>query len=81
LNYVGRGKRPPKGKYYGNDDEDTPFVKFTKMIQREFTRVLKEKIANASGERYEPEFEVEVNESIKRITKSQIKEMFKNKNN
>jgi hypothetical protein len=72
LNYVGRGKRPPKGKYYGNDDEDTPFVKFTKMIQKEFTRVLKEKIANASGERYEPEFEVEVNES-RRYLKSKIK--------
>jgi hypothetical protein len=42
------------------------------MIQKEFTRVLKEKIANASGERYEPEFEVEVNES-RRYLKSKIK--------
>jgi hypothetical protein len=73
LNYVGRGKRPPKGKYnYDAEAEDSPFVKFTKMIQKEFTRVLKEKIANASGERYEPEFEVEVNES-RRYLKSKIK--------
>jgi hypothetical protein len=73
LNYVGRGTRPPKGKYrYNPNDGDSPFVKFTKMIQREFARVLKEKIDNASGERYEPDYEVEVNESI-RITKSKIK--------
>jgi hypothetical protein len=72
LNYVGREKRPPKGKYYDEDVENVPFVKFTKMIQKEFTRVLKEKIANASGERYEPEFEVEVNES-RRYLKSKIK--------
>ena len=72
LNYVGRDTRPPKGKYGYNDNEDTPYVKFTKMVQREFARVLKEKIDNAGGERYEPEFEIDVNESIK-ITKSKIK--------
>jgi hypothetical protein len=73
LNYVGRGARPPKGKYsYNPNAGDSPFVKFTKMIQKEFARVLKEKIDNASGERYEPEYEVEVNESMK-VTKSKIK--------
>jgi hypothetical protein len=73
LNYVGRGTRPPRGKYqYDANAEDSPYVKFTKMIQREFARVLKEKIDNASGERYEPEYEVDVNESVK-ITKSKIK--------
>jgi len=45
LNYMGRGKRPPEGPYkYNPDKEDSPYVKFTKMIQNEFVRVLKEKI-------------------------------------
>jgi len=45
LNYMGRSKRPPQGKnkYSGNNDE-AAYVKFTKMIQQEFVRVLKEKI-------------------------------------
>lgn len=73
LNYVGRENRPPKGKYYDEDEENVPFVKFTKMIQREFTRVLKEKIVNASGERYEPEFEVEVNENLRILKKKDFK--------
>jgi hypothetical protein len=73
LNYFGRGKRPPKGKYsYDANAEDSAYVKFTKMIQREFARVLKEKIAKAGDERYEPEYEIDVNESV-RITKSKIK--------
>jgi hypothetical protein len=49
------------------------------MLQKELVRILKEKIAESGSERYEPEFEIEVNETIKRITKTQIKEMFKNK--
>ncbi len=45
LNYMGRSKRPPQGSYkYNPDKEDSPYVKFTKMIQNEFVRVLKEKI-------------------------------------
>lgn len=45
LSYLGRSKRPPQGKYkYDSDYEDSPYVKFTKMIQNEFVRVLKEKI-------------------------------------
>jgi hypothetical protein len=46
LSYLGRGKRPPKGSYKYNEAEDSPSVKFTKMIQREFVRVLQEKINN-----------------------------------
>jgi hypothetical protein len=49
------------------------------MLQKELVRILKEKIAESGSERYEPEFEIEVNESIKRITKSQIKSMFNKK--
>jgi hypothetical protein len=45
LNYMGRSKRPPQGKYkYNPEKDDSPYVKFTKMIQNEFVRVLKEKI-------------------------------------
>lgn len=45
LSYLGRGKRPPQGKYkYSSDKEDSPSVKFTKMIAEEFLRKLKEKI-------------------------------------
>ena len=42
LNYFGRSKRPPEGKYkYNPDSEDTAYVKFTKMVQDEFVRKLK----------------------------------------
>jgi hypothetical protein len=45
LNYLGRGKRPPEGKYkYDSEKDDSPSVKFTKMIATEFERKLKEKI-------------------------------------
>ena len=45
LNYLGRGKRPPQGKYkYDSEKDDSPSVKFTKMIATEFQKVLKEKI-------------------------------------
>jgi hypothetical protein len=45
LNYLGRSKRPPVDKYkYDPDKEDSPYVKFTKMIQMEFYKVLSEKI-------------------------------------
>lgn len=45
LNYFGRSTRPPKGNYrYSKDKEDSPYVKFTKMIQRRFVELLKEKI-------------------------------------
>jgi hypothetical protein len=45
LNYMGRSKRPPQGKNkYSGDNDEAAYVKFTKMIQQEFVRVLKEKI-------------------------------------
>jgi hypothetical protein len=45
LNYLGRKTRPPQGKYkYNPDADDSPYVKFTKMIQEEFVKVLREKI-------------------------------------
>jgi hypothetical protein len=48
LTYLGRSKRPPTGKYkYDPEKDDSPYVKFTKMIQNEFVRLLKEKIANS----------------------------------
>ena len=45
LSYLGRTTRPPqsKSRYGGNSDHE-PHVKFTKMIQNEFVRVLQEKI-------------------------------------
>jgi len=45
LNYLGRSKRPPQGKYrYDSETDDSPSVKFTKMIATEFEKKLKEKI-------------------------------------
>jgi hypothetical protein len=45
LNYLGRSKRPPQGGYrYDSEKDDSPSVKFTKMIANEFERKLKEKI-------------------------------------
>ena len=45
LNYLGRSKRPPQGGYkYDSEKEDSPYVKFTKMIAQEFEKKLKEKI-------------------------------------
>ena len=63
LNFFGRGKRPPQGKYkYDQNGEDPAYLKFTKMVQKEFARLLKEKIAQSGNDRYEPDFEVEMNE-------------------
>ena len=48
LNYLGRGKRPPQGQYrYDSEKDDSPSVKFTKMIANEFEKKLKEKIAES----------------------------------
>jgi hypothetical protein len=45
LNYLGRGTRPPQeGKRFGDPSEDSPAVKFTKMIATRFRNLLKEKI-------------------------------------
>ena len=51
LNYFGRSKRPPQGKYkYDSESEDAPYVKFAKMIQAEFVKKLKEKIKGEDSE-------------------------------
>jgi hypothetical protein len=44
LNFMGRSTRPPKGSSRYNEAEDSPSVKFTKMIQNEFVKVLQGKI-------------------------------------
>ena len=50
LNYLGRSTRPPKGKTYGDQSEDSPTVKFTKMIAGQLQKVLKEKIQQSKGD-------------------------------
>ena len=45
LNFMGRSTRPPKGTGgYNRESEDAPYIKFTKMIQNEFVKLLQEKI-------------------------------------
>lgn len=45
LNYLGRSNRPPKSTFRSKQDgDDTPYVKFTKMLANEFRRVLIDKI-------------------------------------
>lgn len=45
LNFMGRPTRPPKNTYYGGGGgKEVPYVTFTKMIQQEFVKKLKEKI-------------------------------------
>jgi hypothetical protein len=51
LNYLGRSKRPPQGKYkYDPGKEDSPYIKFLKMLQNEFVRVLQQKIEDAKSQ-------------------------------
>lgn len=44
LNYLGRPERP--GKTQKEEGDDSPTVKFVKMIQNEFVKVLQDKINN-----------------------------------
>ena len=45
LNFMGRSNRPPKGTGgYNRESGDAPYIKFTKMIQNEFVKLLQEKI-------------------------------------
>jgi hypothetical protein len=45
LSYLGRGTRPPEGKYkYSSESDDSPYVKFTKMVAEEFRNNLMSKI-------------------------------------
>jgi hypothetical protein len=63
LNYLDRSKRKPVSKYTKKPgDEDAPYLKFVKRLGDEFVNTLKEKIDNADDQRYEPDFEVEMNE-------------------
>jgi hypothetical protein len=48
LNYIGRSKRPPQGKYkYDSEKDDSPYIKFLKMLQKRFVTVLKDKISES----------------------------------
>jgi hypothetical protein len=45
LNYLGRAVRPNDDPYRFNPEaDDAPYIKFVKMLQREFVSKLKEKI-------------------------------------
>ena len=45
LNYLGRSKRPPQGyRPKGDPADDTPYIKFLKMLQRDFVAALQKKI-------------------------------------
>lgn len=45
LNYLGRQNRPPMGQFrFDAEIEDSPYLKFTKMLASDFFRILKEKI-------------------------------------
>jgi hypothetical protein len=50
LNYLGRGKRPPQKttRKKNDEDDDAPYVKFTKMIQNALVNKLKEKIEESN---------------------------------
>ena len=52
LNYIERGSTPPQGKYKSREHEqdDSPSVKFIKMIMNEFTKILKEKVKSEKGQ-------------------------------
>jgi hypothetical protein len=50
LNYLGRSTRPPKGSSRYNESDDSPTVKFTKMIASQLQKVLKEKIQQSKGD-------------------------------
>ena len=48
LNYIGRSKRPPQGKpKYDSEKDDSPYIKFLKMLQNRFVNVLQEKIGES----------------------------------
>ena len=50
LNYLGRSTRPPQGQYkYDSEKEDSPMVKFIKMVANQFELVLKEKIQKSKS--------------------------------
>lgn len=45
LNYLGRAPRPNDDPYrYNQESEDAPYIKFVRMLQKEFVTKLQEKI-------------------------------------
>jgi len=51
LNFFGRSKRPPQGKYkYDPNKEDAAYIKFLKMLQNQFVTVLQEKIESSKNQ-------------------------------
>ena len=52
LNFLGRSNRPPSGGYkYSAEKDDSPYIKFLKMLQKEFVKVLKNKISESKSEK------------------------------
>jgi hypothetical protein len=52
LNYIGRSKRPPQGKYkYDSEKDDSPYIKFLKMLQKRFVKLLQEKINDSESQK------------------------------
>ena len=51
LNYFGRSKRPPNpdAKKGPKREGDSPYIKFTKMIQKRFVELLKQKIEESKS--------------------------------
>ena len=50
LNFLGRSTRPPSGGYkYNAEKDDSPYIKFLKMLQNEFVKVLKNKISESKS--------------------------------
>ena len=69
LNFLGRSNRPPSGGYkYNPEKDDSPYIKFLKMLQKEFVKVLTNKINESKSEKT-------IEESIiERVKKKILKE-------
>lgn len=78
LNYIGRSTRPPKGKYkYNDESEDSPYVKFTKMVQNEFVRVLRSKVKESQEGLNENYIKTNTTELLRdRINKKKVTKKF-----
>jgi len=70
LNFLGRSNRPPSGGYkYNSEKDDSPYIKFLKMLQKEFVKVLTNKINESkSGKTIE---ETIIDKVKKKILKEQ----------
>ena len=66
LNFLGRSTRPPSGGYkYNAEKDDSPYIKFLKMLQNEFVKVLKNKISESKSNK---SLEESIIEKVKRKT-------------